>query len=359
MANFSPPAEKPLSPVLFERLRHKFREVRIANPGVPAIVHSFPNPAKPGTMIRRAQSWGEYYRVCCPFCNDIDFKLWINHLYGADYDDRFGRRTGTYLACCYKNDCLSVPGRSQQLENLIFGPGKPLAPKLPLQAGDATAARIDVTVPGQISSLAELPDDHAAVTYLQSRNFDPRELAAFFNVGFCDAASRDYPSMTGRIYIPVYHQQKLVMFQGRRPTNADLPMKYYTAGKKSMCLYNYDRAATQDFVVLVEGAPSVWRLNPVGVAMFGKTLSAWQQTAVVQTWAGKPAFLVLDHDAQAELEKLILQLDNQGLQLVPVVLPDERDPADYTREELQTLLREAADSVGVTVDLSCLNTDVL
>lgn len=359
MASVLPPHEKPLSPALFERLKHRFREVRISNPGVPAVVHTFPNPARPGTTMRHAQCWGEYYRVCCPFCNDIDFKLWINHLYGAEYDERYGRRAGTYLACCYKNNCLSVPGRAQQLENLIFGQGRPLSSKLPIVDGDINAVRTEVSVPGKIFSLAELADDHPALEYLRSRNFDPHELATFFNVGFCASASTDYPSMTGRIYIPVYHDQRLIMFQGRRPTGANLPIKYYTAGKKSMCLYNYDRAASQSCVVLVEGAPSVWRLNPFGVALFGKTLSLWQQNMIVQTWAGKPVFLMLDYGAETELEKLILQLDNRGLQLIPVPMPDERDPADYTRDELRLMLQAAANSVGVSVDLSCLHTELL
>lgn len=359
MALMSPVDEKPLSPALFERLKHKFREVRIANPGVSAVVHTFPNPARPGTRLRHAQCWGEYYRVCCPFCNDIDFKLWINHLYGAEYDTDFGRRSGTYLACCYKNNCLATPGRSQQLENLIFGPGRPLAAKLPIREGRVDTTRMVVSVPGEISPLTALPEGHAALQYLRSRNFDPRELETFFNVGFCVEPSRDHPSMRERIYIPVYHERELVMFQGRRPTAGDQPMKYYTAGKKSMALYNYDRAATQLFVVIVEGVPSAWRLNPFGVAIFGKTLSAWQQTVLTQTWAGKPAFVMLDSDAATETEKMLLQLGNSGLQLVPVRLPDARDPADYSRDELRHLLTAAADDARVVVDLSRFGSDVL
>jgi hypothetical protein len=42
------------------------------------------------------------------------------------------------------------------------------------------------------------------------------------------------------------------------------------------------------------------------------------------------------------------------MNVVPVILPDARDPADYTRPELFTMLSAAADAVEVKADLSFL-----
>ena len=65
-------------------------------------------------------------------------------------------------------------------------------------------------------------------------------------------------------------------------------------------------------------------------------------------------FIVLDNDAQEELEKTTQKLCARNMNVVPVILPDARDPADYTRPELFTMLSAAADAVEVKADLSFL-----
>jgi hypothetical protein len=80
----------------------------------------------------------------------------------------------------------------------------------------------------------------------------------------------------------------------------------------------------------------------------------WQETALATTWADKPVFIVLDNDAQEELEKTTQKLCARNMNVVPVILPDARDPADYTRPELFALLSAAAAAVDVAADLSFL-----
>ncbi|MFN9956455.1 MAG: hypothetical protein ACK55I_25435, partial [bacterium] len=67
--------------------------MKIANPGVSASVERYPDPVNPGRYVMRSAYWGEYYCVCCPFCNDVAHKLWINHRYGAGVNPETGRRT--------------------------------------------------------------------------------------------------------------------------------------------------------------------------------------------------------------------------------------------------------------------------
>jgi len=354
MTHASQPGANALNPTLFSLLRHKFQNVRIANQGAAAAVCRVPDPLNPKRTLTHAQNWGEYYCVCCPFCNDVGHKLWINHTYGADYDPRSGRRTDTHLAICYKNNCLNDGTRLAQLEDLVFGPGKQLLARVPIQQGDTVFEPQQIAPPGKIAALAELSDESPAVRYLLERDFDVEVLAHIFGVGVCVDPLPQYRIMRGRIYIPSYFNQQLVAWQGRAPTANKVPIKYYTAGTKSRALYNYDVACRQDCVVIVEGAPSVWRLGRVGVSLFGKTLSFWQENTIATTWAGKPVFIVLDKGEEAAIEKATAQLCRHNLKVIPVLMPDSRDPADYAKDELRELLSAAADSVGVSVNLSIL-----
>lgn len=354
MTSSSMPGVNPLNPTLYSFLQHKFRDVRIANQGASAHIQRIKDPTRPGRTITQGQYWGEYYCVCCPFCNDVGNKLWINHMYGADYDQRSGRRTDTHLAVCYKNNCINSPERREHLEDLVFGPGKRLLPRVPIQEGTVSCGPQQIQPPGKILNLLEVPDTAPAVEYLNSRNFDIEVLTNAFGVGVCVEPLPQYRVMKGRIYIPSYFNQQLVAWQGRAPTAQKIDMKYYTAGTKSRALYNYDLASRQDCVVIVEGAPSVWRLGAVGVSLFGKTLSFWQENTVATTWAGKPVFVVLDQGEEEAIEKVVMQLCRHNLKVVPVLMPDARDPADYSKSDLRDLLLEAADSVEVAADLSSL-----
>lgn len=346
------PSVNPLNPTLYALLEHKFGEVRIANAGASARVQRFQDP-RTNKIVTRSSGWGEYYCVCCPFCRETNFKLWINHLYGSTCNSRTGRRNDTYLATCYRNGCTEKEGRLGQLEDLIFGPGTTMRRNMVIRQGTVSESSDTLDLPGDILPLESLPAYHPAIEYLTSRDFDIHELATVFNVGVCSNPSQRYRGMAGRIFIPAYFNGRLVAWQGRLPRAARSgEIKYYTQGRKSFALYNYDAAAKENAVVIVEGAPSVWRIGRAGVCLFGKTLSQWQENTVATTWAGKPVFVMLDCDAQKELEQAVMQLCQHNLQVVPVVLPDARDPADYSRAELHGILSAAASSVGVSADLS-------
>lgn len=340
---------KPLNATLFAFLQHKFKSVRIANQGAAAHVRRVRDPVNPRRVITQGLSWGEYYCVSCPFCNDTAHKLWINHTYGADVDPTTGRRSDTHLAVCYKNNCVDSPERRDQLETLIFGPGRRFLSRVPISEGTLELEPQTVELPGKIVALSELPPAALAVQYLVRRGFDVDELTRVFRVGVCEDAVPRYRPMQGRIFIPSYFNGNLVAWQGRVPTEQPVTMKYYTAGTKSRALYNYDTAKNQPFVVIVEGAPSVWRVGPAAVSLFGKSLSFWQENTIATTWVGKPVFVVFDCGEEQAVEKAAAQLCRHNVHVVPVVMPDSRDPADYERSEFFALLREAADACHVSV----------
>jgi len=348
---------QPLNPALYAMLEHKFGLVRVANAGAEAQFSLVPDPMTPGKFDRRYWQSGEYYTVCCPFCQDAGYRLWVNYRYGAEYREKTGRRSDTHLAICYRRNCLKQPGLARQLEDMIFGQNKRFTPTMIAQPALEDAPPLVIEPPGEIVPLAELPADHPAVTYLAVRGFNARELSEHFGVGVCVAVNGDrFRIAANRIYIPVTHNEKLVGWQARTAGDAKYGPKYYNAPgmQKSRMLYNFDTASKQPFVVIVEGVPSVWRIGAPAVCLFGKTLSAWQRLTIATTWVDKPVFVVLDSDAQDETDQAVTQLCEHALQVIPVLLPDDRDPADYSRPELRELFANAAAAVGVAVDLSFL-----
>lgn len=360
MAMASPVARgvEPLNPTLYAMLEHKFGTVQIHNAGCRAQFETKPDPFNPGRTRKEYYFYGEYYAICCPFCKESGFRLWVNYLYGEEFRENTMRRSNTHLAICYRNNCLKKPGLSKQFEDLVFGHNKRALPKMPIRMADPETSLVAIEAPGQIVPLTDLPADHPAITYLRSREFDPAELTDNFNVGLCVAPDKDkFRLVQNRIYIPVTFNRRLAGWQGRSVGEASYGPKYYNSPgmQKSRVLYNYDTASKQPLVVVVEGVPSVWRIGAPAVCLFGKSMSHWQRTTIATTWAGKPVFLLLDSDAQAELERGVVELCEHDLQVVPVILPDKRDPADYTRAQLKDLLGSAADAVGVAADLSFLD----
>lgn len=346
-----------LNPVLYARLMFKFKSVKVHNSGQHAIIQSVRSPARPGQTEKICHQSGEYYAVCCPFCGEQKHRLWINYRYGDGVDTRSGRRQNTYLAHCYRNSCLAVSGRREQLEDIIFGPNKlrfAHRPATQPSASELEDVMAPVVPPGKIAYFNELPSDHPAAVYLRQRNFDPVQLSVACGVGVCVDAAPKYALMQGRVYIPVIANGALAGWQGRAVRDDQPGPKYYNVPgmKKSMLLYNIDRAIKQPYVVVVEGVPSVWRIGPAAVCAFGKTLSRWQVITLHTSWPGKPIFVCLDHDARNEVEIYCDQLRQAGAVAVPVFLPDDRDPADYTHTEINDLLGNAAYAARVNVKLS-------
>jgi hypothetical protein len=328
----------PLNSVLYTLLKHKFQEVVIANEGVSAHVQRLADPLRPGKFIERPLMWGEYYCVNCPFCRDSRYRLWVNHLYGSDYEN--GRRSHTHLATCYNENCMAQPGRRAQLEQLIFGPGRPLLKKVQIKAPSCEFVHTAVEPPGEVCSIAGMPDTHPAVQYMRSRGFDPMELDKHFSVGVCTRIENvRYRIMLNRVYIPIVFNHALVGWQGRASNDASTPKYYNCPGtSKSRMLYNFDNASREPYVVVVEGVPSVWRIGRAAVCLFGKTMSLFQQTTISTTWAGKPVVLILDNDAKAERDQAISLLRARRCDVRPVYLPDKRDPADYSSAEIQDMI---------------------
>jgi hypothetical protein len=349
---------RPLNPTLYNLLKQRFQSVQVANENSAMVGYNAPSLITRGRYDYVVASWGEYYRVRCPFCDDRRHRLWINHLYGQPNMHRNGYPE-SWLAVCYNEACTTNPANRHSLERMIFGFQNVRDRRAPMviEIGeDHTLPLGIVQPPGEILPLSHGPRDHPARTYLIGRRFDPDWLAENFKVGFVFSVNTSiderWRSMYQRIYMPVYMNGALVGWQGRLTWDPpkEGPPKYFTLPSmpKRRILYNVDIARYWPFVVVVEGLPSVWRIGGPAVAMFGKTLGQGQQLLLSTYWSGKPIILMLDPDARDEMEGILRELTTTTTSpIIPIWLSQGYDPADYTHEAVVSMIRSAAGAAGI------------
>jgi len=323
---------EPLRPELYHRLCDCLGSVLIANEGQP-----FNASVCTDRVTRKAALHiiepGEYYKVSCPFCSDTRHRLWINHRWGR-YVPALQSKL-LHLAICYNDNCLRKPGAVHRLYEMVFSDFGHEQGDVVLQAKRCVTAPAAPRYPGRHQSLATLWPNHPANDYLQSRGFDPKVLTSQYRVSYCIEAAAEFPLAQGRIIIPVHLNGEFRGWQARcvGEPQSGLP-KYYSmpSMKKSELLYNYDTARTHAFLVVVEGVTDVWTFGPEAVALFGKTISARQVELLAQ--AGRPVFVLLDHDAAVEAQKVSAALQGKVPAVHLVALPSG-DPGSWPTAALR------------------------
>lgn len=359
----------PLRPELYHRLQHHFGSVLVASEGM--AMRSHVEEISRGKHRRCVDDPGEYYRVCCPYCLDRRHRLWINHRWG--YFDRAANSDNLFLAHCYNEHCLKVPGRVSQLWGKLFfnfirgrdldvlHPGRPSDPET-----------WNASPPGTCYRLDDLPFNHAAHEYVRSRGLDPFTLGKEWSVGYVDIAYAGRFTAQDRLYIPIMFRGELAGWQARILDDqlpAGVPKYYSMPGmKKSQLLYNYDQARHHPFVVICEGPSDVWSFGPEAVALLGKSMSPGQASLISE---GTPclvhstfprlwntAIVLLDEDAHhpdksgtIAVDKVMDQLNQiNGLHhRIAVRLPAGKDPGDFDRDYLRAFVQARAKEQGVAL----------
>lgn len=350
---------RPISPVLYQYLRQRFGQVKVASPGYGMVANRAQQPD--GSSRMQIISSGEYYRVCCPFCGDSRFRLWINHRYGQLNEE--GRRD-TWLAYCYNEDCLSEYHRRKELEEVVFGfmnrqERKQLV--LPISQADHKVQELKPhQMPGYCRPINDLPVTHSARAYVEgTRGFPADWLYDQYRVSLCEVASPDYRRMAGRLIIPIYKDHICVGWQARIPYDleksamkASGEVKYYTCPTmpKSQVLYNYDVARHYPFIVVAEGVTDVWAIGPYGVATLGSSLSWHQKSMLMYENRGKPIVFMWDADAWDDKEGEVADFRRGRTNpVVNVVLPDETDPGDFDPEAHLRMIYSCGQQQGVSL----------
>ncbi len=345
--------ENVLNPALFYSLRTRFGSVKIANQGIQhqSIITADSN-GRPRNQVLEP---GEHYRVCCPYCSDTRFRLYIGYTWNT-IDQMTKRRTGRFLAHCFNEEC-DMSNLDNELR--VYMQYNTVIPKTDVALTPIRELFPEVKLPGECQPLSTLGNGHAAIEYILKRDFDPGELDREWGLQYCVHAERDeegfipgtrvYANLVkGRIIIPITWQHKLVGWQARSLNPDEKHIKYYTMPglNKNYMLFNGDRARLSRFGVVVEGAFDAFRVGPRAVALLGSSMSAHQRALISAFWSTGAMILLLDPDA-------VEDMDNMAMQFLPgtfrwgsfsIALPDNNDPADMNREALWSLIVSFAHS---------------
>jgi len=166
-------------------------------------------------------------------------------------------------------------------------------------------------------------------SYLKSRGFDPDELESVWGLkGF-------YGGPWGwRIFIPFYHDNKLVTYQGRAVTKNNL--RYRTlidnlsVKTPKETLYGIDKI--RDCAIIVEGVADVWRIGPGAVALCGMRATD-EQVQMIRNISRR--YIMLDNEPQAQrnAKKLAKKLASFGGKVHVVSLNSVKDAGELTQEQ--------------------------
>ncbi len=349
----------PLNAFLWRRLTRLFGPVKISNQGEAMIYQTAKGldeeAGEKHLVIRHA---GEYYQANCPYCNDTRRRLYVNHMFGQR--DSTGRRL-LFLAVCFNENCLSRQDNRDDFMERVDDINL-MEPETVKPGKIVSEAAREVLPPGPVQPLDKLRKTHPARVYVQSRGFDPDELARKFQLAYCKTASR-YTIASNRLIIPVYEDGKLKGWQGRYigeldwkgPDRKSLPPKYYSCPDsdfRSRCLLNFERMKNWQTGVIVEGPTDVFAFGSMSGCVFGNTMTEYQRRKFASVFRERTGVLLLDPEEMGSdsTRKLLEFFDTQMRgRFCAVKLPEGTDPGSLGREFLRAYVKEEAARQGVKV----------
>ena len=361
----------PLNEKLYKAMTVLFKEPpHIINEGAHAAIE-FPPPAVSfmPTVTKipvKNIKGGEQYAVCCEYCNDKRYRLYISHLWnvripyaGSEYICSDG------LVRCWNRECVDTEHQANRAD---------LVTKLNNLLGDPVALDLaDVVTKDNNQDLSEMsnqvpiPDclmditDTRVPEYVRDYWFNERRFGMdILNKYRVKFTYLKFPIQAGApvmlqpvTVIPVFqyghywfYQLRLIPINGQvwrgyecNQLGVQYPKYYIPKGaRKSWCLYNLDEASKYQQIAIVEGTTDVWRLGGRAVAKFGRSLSAAQRGILQRHFSGKDLVLVPDADdpqAMPDALKDLTMLNNMGCfrSVKLSSIPAGMDPGDIKEGE--------------------------
>lgn len=333
-----------LNKQLYLSCKQIFSYVRIQNKGE-SQQRQVGYDVKTNTHKAHVRYSGEYYIVSCPFCNDTRYRLYINHRFGVP--DEFGRPE-LHLAHCFNEGCLSDYRNREKLYDLIRGHFT-FEPVI-RDGKQVVVSDFTTNWPGEVTRVDNLPVDHVARSYLNSRGFDPDRIGTYYNVHFCHTSDRWL--CKNRLIIPIYQNKKMRGWQARYVGELDwkdpsTPPKYYTCPgtPRAQLLYNLSNASNYRTGIITEGVSDVWSIGPMGVCTFGASMTGKQQSMFISSFKDQAGILLFDPEEMEKeaIQKLISNMKGKFKNgFAAVTLPDGVDPGSLERDTLRSYIAEKA-----------------
>jgi len=330
---------EPLNPVLYSALRQNFGHVKVDKAGRPMVRRISGITGEPEILEK-----GETYRVCCPYCGDIKFKLYVNYTFGLE-----DPHTGYPY---YINTCYRCGPKTDQLKQLITW--------LSMRHGTAFICDadeddfvIELKEPGECVRL-DHPRGKPGWDYLAGRGINPQEATDLYGVTLCVDGNPDLVGggMEGRLIFPVTFNGELVGWQARLARDPGFfdrdkgfkNLRWYTmpGSWKSKYLFGYDQAKSSPVAVLVEGPTDLVRQGPPCVASLGQSMSYDQARLLRSTW--DHVVIVGDHRGEHgqedEVQKTTSKvLYGEGFKSVHLVKLPDGDPGSWSRSRFGDFVR--------------------
>jgi len=342
-----------LNQELYEKLREIFGTVIVANQGIQmkfrVTLDAVTQKYKVEINRELGDSSGEEYRVNCFNCGDTRHRLYINHRFGTKIDDQRVSKEDRIMRFWWMCNCFNEScDVRRELEDRLGGYVKRarFGEVSVLEGKEATVQ--EVGLPGMCTTLDQLDPTHEAVRYVVGRGFDPVKLGKK-SWAYChEFANRN---VQGRLIIPVIRHGEIVGWQARllgTPPNRRVP-KYYTCPgfPKNRVLYNFDTAKGYDDVSVVEGPFDCESSGDDSVGVLGKKISEIQLQLLFIHWKDAIIYVMLDPEASLEMVDLcsMLRRSDKFQYVVPVKVPDGRDPGSMERAEIEALKRTSLQEV--------------
>lgn len=179
--------------------------------------------------------------------------------------------------------------------------------------------------------------NHAHKKYLWARNFDPTKMVELWGI----RGTGPIGPYKFRIIVPIYHNGKLVSYQGRDITNrADLRYKACPVEKEVIhhkhIVYGLDHV-TNGRAIIVEGVFDVWRLGYGAVSTFGTEVTNEQCILLAERL--KEAYICFDDEnAEDKASSLANRLVALGVS-VDLIEIDADDPAELSDMEAAKMMK--------------------
>jgi hypothetical protein len=358
----------PLNQSLYSALVQTFKQVKVAKEGQPLRYVIKTNHV---TGRKRAEiledHHGEEYRVCCPFCTDDRYRLWINHRWNTE-DEINGVSFG-HLINCFNDGCdLNRDTQSKMRPDKVEDLRRLLSPlqrhTVSIRITPVEEKETIPRLPEKTTPVDQLEPWHSASKYLSDdRGFDRSRLVNDWTVLYCEEDK--HPFVDNRIIVPVQYDGKLVGWQARHVGECPKQIpKYFTMPgmRKKRVIYNFDRAKSYTAGVIVEGVTDVWTLGFQGIAMFGAEVSPHQLNMMVGAWGKTGVILLPDGDVLTSEEKKVRYerlrrrlLESAAFKwgVLEVMMPESVDPAMMSSKELWNYILHEARRQGYQHEIFC------
>jgi hypothetical protein len=226
-----------------------------------------------------------------------------------------------------------------------------------------------IEMPGALTELQSLSEDHPARQYISRRKFNHVELNDKFGIRYCYEGrwfGGHTFNTTNTLIFPIWMGGKIVgwqsrllympdelteseceMFGFRKDDEGDYirPPKYFTSPglEKGRALFNYDNARRSDVVVVTEGPFDAIGVGSCAVATLGKGVTEQQANIIKLYW--RVAVVMLDPgDADKEMMELMSRL-HRTIPTLCIQLQGYKDPGEAPRTEIWKQITENAHAI--------------